>query len=84
MLLGRHCPGASSAVQSLIIPLTLATSLSRANGLDMISIPGSIPLAYRYTLSITSQEQDLEVRTPLPRCVGKLPPIDAPGQADIS
>ena len=48
----RHTPR-----QPLIIPLTLATSLSRANGLVMISIPCSIPLvAGNYTLGVASKE----------------------------
>src|SRR5512133_2946348 len=40
-------------------------------------------LAYGYALSIASKEQDLEAGTPLSRRVGELPPIHAPGQADI-
>ena len=40
-----------STRQPLIIPLTLATSLSRANGLVMISMPCSIPSLPATTLS---------------------------------
>ena len=51
MKLPRRMHSGPSPGQPLIIPLTLATSLSRANGLVMISIPCSIPSLPATTLS---------------------------------